>query len=275
MSGTISIRRSSGEKPIISLDFKLHYNHIHILSEYHDEVVEKSYPLDAFKLLVTQFLKYYREGETDVSAQVDQVPLVDSFQWVKPGHIKEPENGLFLHRSVLYDFVDENDLFKITYTPPSYTEENIERVRKALDEMKLKEWGEKLHRITLEQTAAIRNLSDPPTKDEVLDFLCTRNNSCQSMPFCIPLIKLTIEMLGGPVEVTHPEWHEACPAWRHCQRMAGGNFEIGRIYQELTDKLENLTGISSECKEAIGRFKSHHWAGDVAEIEQQANEGLD
>jgi hypothetical protein len=259
----------------MGLSFKLHHDHVHIVVEGFDKVVDKSYPLDTFKLLVTQFLKYYREGRTDISAQVQQVPLESTWQYTPPSHIREPENEMFLHRKLLYDFVDDANLFEIIYTPPSYSKANIQSVREAFKEICPKRWLRKLVDFGLGQSKAIIKFSNPPTKEEVLTFVRLRSANCQNLPFCVPLMKLTTEMLGGPVKVHHPEWHRACPMWWQCQKKSGCAYELGKIDGELTEKMETLSKLSPGCKEKIKRFKDFGWQDELAELEQQVEDWSD
>lgn len=261
------------------MDFKNHQDHIHILLKLHDgsasRVVDIVYPLDKFKLLVTQFLKYYREGSTDISAQVQQVPLESSWLYTPPGHMRAEDSRFFLHRKLLYDFVDKDKLFKITYTPPSYTEENIQRVREAFRKQSPKEWVQRFLDFGKGHEIAVNNFSDPPTKEEVLVYARLRASDCQRIPFCIPLLKLAIEMLGGPIQPYHLEWHHACPIWWMCKSGTGCAHDLTMIGDELATKFESLDKLSPECKARIKKFKDFDYTDEVAALEKQVTEWED
>jgi len=261
---------------IEGVEFKSHPDHIHIVLKLNDgstsRIVDTVYPLDKFKLLVTQFLCYYREGGTDISSQVTQVPLESSWLYTPPGHIEEPGNKLFLYRRLMYDFVDESNLFQITYTPPSYTEKNIKMVRQAFKKQSPKEWLSRYVAFGKGHEIAVNNFSDPPTKEEVLVYARLRASDCQKMPFCIPLLKLTVEMLGGPILPYQQEWHHACPIWSMCKSGVGCAHDLTMIGAELGEKFESLDKLSEDCKARIQRFKNYEYTDEVAALEKQVTE---
>ena len=63
---------------------------------------ERNFTIEELKVLVTKFLKYYREGSTDISDQFPDIPLDSTWQYLPPTHIDENENQLYIFRHELY-----------------------------------------------------------------------------------------------------------------------------------------------------------------------------
>jgi len=233
----------------MSLQFKLHPDHMHIImGELNLREIIISY-ID-FKKVITQFLKYYREGYTDISAQFSEFPLESTWQYVAPTHINEAWQPLWSYRSHLYQLVIDNNLFDITFTPPDLSSENIEFLKIEFEKTVQKEWVTAVYQNAQDQIDTAKALYNNVTKESAISFLQIRYNSCYNLPFCNPLHRLAIEMLGGPIKFDE-SWHGACPIYPICLGAADTNNVLQDIQLAISYNIDDLSKIDSDTLNKI------------------------